>query len=124
MECSDGQIGYGRKRRDVSTLPAKNNKIFEISITSFIKINFNNKTDTFEETIDNRTTIYNNNKFIVGKQMDRRFYKTIEETPSNMGITKLTEEELITSIVAENAAVHSRFVASVLTLGIVLRLLL
>lgn len=124
VECSDGQIGYGRKRRDVSTLPAKNNKIFEISITSFIKINFNNKTDTFEETIDNRTTIYNNNKFIVGKQMDRRFYKTIEETPSNMGITKLTEEELITSIVAENAAVHSRFVASVLTLGIVLRLLL
>ncbi|EEB13136.1 conserved hypothetical protein [Pediculus humanus corporis] len=41
VQCSNGQIGYGRRRRrSVESMPADPNKIYEISLTTFIKINF------------------------------------------------------------------------------------
>ncbi|XP_067629629.1 uncharacterized protein qsm isoform X2 [Eurosta solidaginis] len=42
-QCSNGQIGYGRRRRDVSEILAQGlmdtNKVYEISLAMFIKIN-------------------------------------------------------------------------------------
>lgn len=38
VECSNGQVGYGRRKREVPSLPPDPNKVFEISITSFIKV--------------------------------------------------------------------------------------
>lgn len=80
VECSDGQIGYGRRRRRaIPTLPADPNKIFEITITSFIKVNYDDDTENFEDLFKNQTKTYNNKKLIVGNQMqdDKRFYKTV-----------------------------------------------
>ncbi|KAJ8934925.1 hypothetical protein NQ314_013104, partial [Rhamnusium bicolor] len=65
VECSDGQIGYGRRRRSIATLPADPNKIFEITITSFIKVGSEN----FDETEKEDTKMYNDNKLVVGNQM-------------------------------------------------------
>ncbi|KAF5296216.1 hypothetical protein FQR65_LT10291 [Abscondita terminalis] len=123
VECSDGQIGYGRKRREIPSLPADPNKIFEITITSFIKVNYEDESENFESYFKNQTKIYNNKKFIVGNEMDKRFYKTVEETPSNLEIMKLMEEEKITSVMADSSAVKNS-VMFVLLMGIVLRLLL
>lgn len=65
MECSDGQIGYGRRKRAIPTLPADPNKIFEITITSFIKVGANGT----EEVLKEEEKIYDNNKFVVGSPM-------------------------------------------------------
>ncbi|KAK4884904.1 hypothetical protein RN001_001175 [Aquatica leii] len=123
VECSDGQIGYGRKRREIPSLPADPNKIFEITITSFIKVNYDDESENFESLFKNQTKIYNNKKFIVGNEMDKRFYKTVEESPSNLEIMKLMEEEKITSVIADNSAVRNSAMF-VLLMGIILRLLL
>lgn len=62
MECSDGQIGYGRRKRAISELPPDPNKIFEITITSFIKVGSENN-----EAASNEKP-YNNKLLIVGDQ--------------------------------------------------------
>lgn len=40
VDCSNGQIGYGRRRRDIRAINIDPNKLFEVSLTTFIKINF------------------------------------------------------------------------------------
>lgn len=39
IECSNGQIGFGRKRRSVSSSNDKN-KLFEVTMSTFIKVDF------------------------------------------------------------------------------------
>ncbi|CAH1401587.1 unnamed protein product [Nezara viridula] len=40
IECSNGQIGFGRRKREVPSMPPDPNKVFEVSITSFIKVDY------------------------------------------------------------------------------------
>ncbi|CAH0752799.1 unnamed protein product [Bemisia tabaci] len=47
VDCSNGQIGYGRRRRAVSGIPPDPNKIFEVTMTTFIKVDY--KTDSLLE---------------------------------------------------------------------------
>lgn len=68
MECSDGSIGYGRRKRAISALPADPNKIFEVTITSFIKVNYDDDSENLEELVKKQTKMYNNKKLIVGDQ--------------------------------------------------------
>ncbi|XP_050499714.1 uncharacterized protein LOC114338817 [Diabrotica virgifera virgifera] len=116
VECSDGQIGYGRRKRAISEIPADPNKIFEITITSFIKVG---SEVSVNEASDEKT--YNNKKFIVGNQMterdivkDQGFFRSdpVQE------VLELKEEEKYTSIVAENSAFAPVIAMSVLLLGI------
>ncbi|XP_068621890.1 uncharacterized protein qsm [Battus philenor] len=39
IECSNGAIGYGRKRRSVAS-SADSNKVYEVSLTTFIKVDW------------------------------------------------------------------------------------
>ncbi|KAL3286630.1 hypothetical protein HHI36_001129, partial [Cryptolaemus montrouzieri] len=83
VECSDGQIGYGRRRRALPTLPADPNKIFEITITSFIKVNYDDDSENFEGIIKNQTKIVEKetlNKLQTRTMQDKRFYETVENT--------------------------------------------
>ncbi|XP_072378608.1 uncharacterized protein qsm [Diabrotica undecimpunctata] len=116
VECSDGQIGYGRRKRAISEIPADPNKIFEITITSFIKVG---SEVSVNEASDEKT--YNNKKFIVGNQMterdivkDQGFFRSdpVQE------VLELKEEEKYTSIVAENNAFTPVLAISVLLLGV------
>lgn len=104
VECSDGAIGYGRKKREISSLPADPNKIFEITITSFIKVNYDDDSENFEEIVKNQTKMYSNKKLIVGNQMtdDVRYFKPVNDEPHL--INELREEQKYTSIIAENSA--------------------
>jgi hypothetical protein len=40
VECSNGQTGYGRRRREVPTIAADPNKVFEVTMSTFIKVNY------------------------------------------------------------------------------------
>lgn len=120
VECSDGQIGYGRRRRSLPTMPADPNKIFEITITSFIKVNYEDGAENSEGAPINQTTFLNNKKLVVGNQtQDKKFYR-VDETPSSIAITR---EDEYTSIVAESGSMHLEFRVPLLML-IVFRLLL
>lgn len=86
-------------------MPADPNKIFEITITSFIKVNYEDDSENFEELIKNQTKALNN-KLLIGNQMrDRKFYKTVGENPA---ILSMSKEEEYTSIVAESGAASIR----------------
>lgn len=121
VECSDGQIGYGRRKRAISELPPDPNKIFEITITSFIKVGSENTVvDTDNEKI------YNNKKFIVGNQMTEREIvkdKTFFNGDPVQEVLELKEEEKYTSIVAENGSSAAIVQISVLLLGLIQLLL-
>ncbi|XP_050426872.1 uncharacterized protein LOC126837110 [Adelges cooleyi] len=43
VDCSNGKIGYGRKRREISSIPPDPNKVFEVSMTTFIKVEYKNE---------------------------------------------------------------------------------
>ncbi|PSN31893.1 hypothetical protein C0J52_27172 [Blattella germanica] len=40
VECSNGQVGYGRRRREVPSIPADPNKVFEVTMSTFIKVDY------------------------------------------------------------------------------------
>ncbi|XP_026471751.1 uncharacterized protein LOC113376037 [Ctenocephalides felis] len=49
VECSNGQIGYGRRRRDIRS--PSNNKVYEISMTTFIKVNYDDNSIIDKENL-------------------------------------------------------------------------
>jgi hypothetical protein len=40
VECSNGQTGYGRRRREVSSIPADPNKVFEVTMSTYIRVGY------------------------------------------------------------------------------------
>lgn len=40
IECSNGQIGFGRKRRTIDVSNTDNNKLFEVTMSALIKVDF------------------------------------------------------------------------------------
>jgi hypothetical protein len=44
IECSNGQIGFGRRKREVSNSDA--NKLYEIDMSTFIKVDYEGNVDT------------------------------------------------------------------------------
>lgn len=124
MECSDGQIGYGRRRRAISSNPNSPNGLFEITITSFIKVDYEEGTENLKDLIENQTMMYNNKMLIVGNQMtdNRRFYKTVDD--NNLKSLESKEERSYTSIVAENSSSACNFDLALISLLVLFRLLL
>ncbi|XP_058838321.1 uncharacterized protein LOC131694005 [Topomyia yanbarensis] len=45
VTCSNGQIAYGRKRREISQSLADPNKVYEVTMTTFIKVNYDDSVD-------------------------------------------------------------------------------
>ncbi|GLV39679.1 quasimodo [Carabus blaptoides fortunei] len=128
VECSDGIVGYGRRRRrSFPPLPADPNKVFEITITSFIKVNYDDESENFEELLKNQTKSSQNKKLIVGNEMNnednRLSYKTPEERPSNLGKAIINEEIQYTAIIADTGAgtrpSHGRILACFSTLFVI-----
>ncbi|XP_044746258.1 uncharacterized protein LOC123307858 [Coccinella septempunctata] len=96
VECSDGQIGYGRRRRSLPTLPADPNKIFEITITSFIKVNYDDESENFEALIKNQTKIFEKgsvSKLQTRNMEDRRFYETVQNQEQAENTPLLIQKE-------------------------------
>lgn len=109
IECSDGVVGYGRRRRrSFPSLPPDPNKVFEITITSFIKVNYDDESENFEEIIKNQTKHLKNKKLFAGNQMNdednQLSFKTPADQPSNFGKSVINEELQYTAIVAETSS--------------------
>ncbi|KAL1512687.1 hypothetical protein ABEB36_002240 [Hypothenemus hampei] len=119
VECSDGSIGYGRRKRAIASLPPDPNKIFEVTITSFIKVNYEDDSENLEEIVRNQTKMYNNKKLIVGDQRtdDVRLYKNINGEPKLIG--ELEEDRKYTSIIGETSSAekHITSFSSILILA-------
>ena len=63
VECSNGQIGYGKRRkREVSN--SDTNKLYEINLSTFIKVDYDGKPDTrvLSETEQNFKNLQISNK--------------------------------------------------------------
>ncbi|XP_050527233.1 uncharacterized protein LOC126897569 [Daktulosphaira vitifoliae] len=52
VDCSNGKIGFGRKRREISGIPPDPNKVFEVSMTTFIKVEYKNEIDQDKVKLD------------------------------------------------------------------------
>lgn len=44
MECSNGQIGYGRRKREISGIPYDPKKVFEVTLTTYLKVDYKEET--------------------------------------------------------------------------------
>lgn len=53
VQCNNGQVGYGRKKRAVAASRADPNKVYEISMATFIKVNYDDKADKGDFTHPN-----------------------------------------------------------------------
>uniref|UniRef100_A0A0A9X8F6 Phthiotriol/phenolphthiotriol dimycocerosates methyltransferase n=1 Tax=Lygus hesperus TaxID=30085 RepID=A0A0A9X8F6_LYGHE len=51
VECSNGQVGFGRKRRAIPMMPPDPNKVFEVSISSYIKVDYKGDRDSILEKV-------------------------------------------------------------------------
>ncbi|XP_058457471.1 uncharacterized protein LOC131434605 isoform X2 [Malaya genurostris] len=45
VSCGNGQIAYGRKRREISQSLTDPNKVYEVTMTTFIKVNYDESAD-------------------------------------------------------------------------------
>ncbi|XP_053674562.1 uncharacterized protein LOC128724866 [Anopheles nili] len=43
--CSNGQTAFGRRKREINPAPADPNKIYEVTMTTFIKVNYDENAD-------------------------------------------------------------------------------
>uniref|UniRef100_A0A2S2QN22 ZP domain-containing protein n=1 Tax=Sipha flava TaxID=143950 RepID=A0A2S2QN22_9HEMI len=43
VDCSNGKVGYGRRKREISGIPPDPNKVYEVSMTTFIKVDYKNE---------------------------------------------------------------------------------
>uniref|UniRef100_A0A182PFH4 ZP domain-containing protein n=1 Tax=Anopheles epiroticus TaxID=199890 RepID=A0A182PFH4_9DIPT len=43
--CSNGQTAFGRRKREISATPADPNKVYEVTMTTFIKVNYDENAD-------------------------------------------------------------------------------
>lgn len=49
VECSNGVVGYGRRKRAVDILPPDPNKVFEVALSAFIKVQYQNESESTTE---------------------------------------------------------------------------
>lgn len=118
VECSDGKIGYGRRRRALPTLPADGNRVYEITVTSFIKV------DGAGEDVENDITKILNKKLISGNQlMEKKSHRIVEEKPDAIGVSRVREEQYL-SILAQSSSGRLEINAVASLVLLIVRLLL
>lgn len=107
VECSAGQIGYGRRKREIPALPADPNKIFEITITSILKFG-----DEEVEVLKNDLKFLNDKKLFVADQLREKVYH-LEEDPSHLRVEEVAEEY----ITAQSGGSCQRYDVQLMTIG-------
>ncbi|XP_063701555.1 uncharacterized protein LOC134831688 isoform X2 [Culicoides brevitarsis] len=112
IQCSNGQIGYGRRRRAVNQSPADPNKIFEISLATFIKVNYQEGTDQKAVAdIENKIKqLKLTNQKLARNSRAGTIYETVKEekTITNGDTAKVEETVLFAREVVDSAAASTR----------------
>jgi hypothetical protein len=93
VECSNGQIGYGRRRREVSN--SDTNKLFEIDLSTFIKVDYEGKPDTKEltETEENLKNLKIANQKLNRNSRENVFESIHDSRPENLNSDSAKVEE-------------------------------
>lgn len=108
IECSNGQTGYGRKRREVSN--SDTNKLFEINMATFIRVDYDANTDKklMTETEENLKQLKIANQKLNRNSRENVFESIHDSKPENLNSdTAKVEETSIFTKVIENFEVTS-----------------
>lgn len=103
IECSNGQIGFGRRKREIST--ADSNKLYEIDMSTFIKVDYDGSPDlkVLSETEDNLKQLKIANQKLNRNSRENVFESIHDSRPENLNSdTAKVEETSIFTKVVEN----------------------
>jgi hypothetical protein len=103
VECSNGQIGYGkRKRREVTSAPDAN-KLFEIDLSTFIKVDYEGKPDTrvITETEESLKNLKIANQKLNRNSRENVFESIHDTRPENLNTdtAKVEETSVFTKVI-------------------------
>lgn len=104
IECSNGQIGFGRRKREVSN--ADSNKLYEIDMSTFIKVDYDGSPDSKvrSETEENLKQLKLANQKLNRNSREENIFEGIHDSrPENLNTdTAKVEETSIFTKVVEN----------------------
>lgn len=130
IECSNGQIGFGRRKREVSN--SDSNKLYEIDMSTFIKVDYDGSPDSKvkNETEENLKHLKLANQKI--NRNSRNSFESIHDSkPENLNTdtAKVEETSIFTKVVENFESEKSRSSAIIgclfatLTAAIICRLI-
>ncbi|XP_069692522.1 uncharacterized protein qsm [Periplaneta americana] len=114
VECSNGQTGYGRRRREVAAIPADPNKVFEVSMSTYIKVNYKDE-EVLEKAKLGGSVVESRR----AEQISINATSTQEQPEAHLKLeTEEVREELRYMVIENHAAAATRYgaLAAVLTL--------
>lgn len=103
IECSNGKTGYGRRKREVSN--SDSNKLYEIDMSTFIKVDYEGSPDSkvMTETEENLKQLKIANQKLNRNSRENVFESIHDSKPENLNSdTAKVEETSIFTRVVEN----------------------
>lgn len=101
IECSNGQIGFGRRKREVSN--SDSNKLYEIDMSTFIKVDYEGSPDlkVMTETEENLKQLKIANSKLNRNSRENVFESIHDSRPENLNsdTAKVEETSLFTKVV-------------------------
>lgn len=119
IECSNGQVGFGRRRREISN--SDSNKLYEINLSTFIKVDYDGSPDSkiLRETEENLNKLkFANNK--LNRNSRENIFETIHDSKTanlNNDVAKVEQTSIFTKEVEnlEETSGSPSFLGSLLT---------
>jgi hypothetical protein len=94
VQCSNGQLGFGRKRRDVESTSPASNKVYEVSMSTVIKL----ECEEEGECLEIKTS---RSKQVVHKEEDRKPHVHIHQETAHVRAFKANEEAALSALFEE-----------------------
>ncbi|XP_035720399.1 uncharacterized protein LOC118440856 isoform X1 [Vespa mandarinia] len=110
IECSNGQIGFGRKKRAIASSNTDKNKLFEVTMSTFIKVDFEddvmidqvlsefirkgkNRTEEraviAEEEHSSPTTVRTEERPVIAEEVREQFKYKLTEIETNAAVSSI-----------------------------------
>lgn len=86
VECSNGQVGFGKRRKREVKGDARSNKLFEISMSTFIKVDYEQNADksVINETEENLKQLKIANQKLNRNSRENVFESIHDSRPENL----------------------------------------
>lgn len=101
IECSNGQIGFGRRKREVSN--SDFNKLYEINLSTFIKVDYDGSPDSkvLSETEENLKQLKIANQKLNRNSRENVFESIHDSKPENLNsdTAKVEETSIFTKVI-------------------------
>lgn len=81
IECSNGQIGFGRKRRSIKTSNKNLNQLYEVTMSTFVKVG--NDTSEFSEFIVKGKSNRTEEQPVITEEVREKFQYKVSEAATN-----------------------------------------